>query len=89
MLKNSDEVTELANRYVAANVLREKNIDDCRHIAYACVYLCDMIISWNFKHLVNYKTVTGVKSVNALAGYREMPIYTPEFLVEGGTEDDT
>ena len=54
----------------------------------SCVYNCDMLISWNFKHLVNYKTITGVRSVNAMAGYREMPIYTPTMLI-GGTDDDS
>jgi len=48
-----------------------------------------MLISWNFKHLVNVKTITGVKGVNALAGYREMPIYTPTMLVSGGIDNDT
>jgi len=39
---------------------------------YACVYNCDMIISWNFKYMVNIKTILGVKSVNAFVGYKEM-----------------
>ena len=89
LLEETDEVLALAYRYLDAKILKEKNLDDCQHIAYACVYGCDMVISWNFKHLVNYKTITGVKGVNALAGYREMLIYTPTILVEGSTEDDT
>jgi hypothetical protein len=48
-----------------------------------------MVISWNFRHLVNIKTISGVKGVNAMAGYREMPIYTPTVLISGGKEDDT
>ena len=48
-----------------------------------------MIVSWNFKHMVNYRTISGVKGVNALAGYKEMPIYTPTMLVEGGADYDT
>jgi hypothetical protein len=39
--------------------------------------------------MVNYKTISGVKGVNALAGYKEMPIYSPTMLVEGGVDDDT
>jgi hypothetical protein len=82
-------VVELADKYLAAGILRPKSFDDAQHIAYACVYNCDMIVSWNFKHMVNIKTIAGVKSVNALAGYREMPIYTPTILISGGAEDDT
>jgi predicted nucleic acid-binding protein len=89
LLQETDEVLDLAEQYLKAKILRSKSLSDCRHIAYACVYNCDMVLSWNFKHLVNYKTISGVKSVNAIAGYREMLIYTPTFLVEGDTEDDT
>jgi predicted nucleic acid-binding protein len=88
VLQRTDEVVELATRYVTAGILKEKSFDDCQHIAYACVYDCDMVVSWNYKHLVNYKTINGVKGVNALAGYREMPIYTPQSLISGGEENE-
>lgn len=88
VLQATSEVAELAERYVEAGILRQKSFDDCQHIAYACTHGCDMIVSWNFKHLVNVKTISGVKGVNALAGYREMPIYSPTMLIEGGAEDE-
>ena len=88
-LKANDEVLELAEQYLIAGILPPKSVRDRQHIAYACVYDCDMIVSWNFKHMVNYKTISGVRSVNALAGYKEMPIYTPTMLVEGGADDGT
>ena len=87
MLQGSAEVASLAMAYVNAGILKQKNFDDCQHIAYACVYNCDIIVSWNFKHMVNYRTISGVKGVNALAGYREMPIYTPTMLI-GGAENE-
>ena len=83
-LQETEEVSTLAAKYLKAGILKEKCFDDCQHIAYACVYNCDMVISWNFRHLVNIKTISGVKSVNAIAGYKEMPIYTPTILVAGG-----
>ena len=89
LLKENDEVLELANQYLAAGILRKKSFYDCQHIAYACVYNCDVIISWNFKHMVNFKIISGVKSVNALSGYKEMPICTPTILISGDNEDDT
>jgi predicted nucleic acid-binding protein len=87
ILEKTDEVTNLAERY-AADVLKKKSFLDCQHIAYACVYNCDAVVSWNFKHIVNYKTIAGVKSVNALEGYREMMIFSPTNLIEGSEEDD-
>ena len=88
-LDETEEVLALATQYLEAGVLPKKSNRDRQHIAYACVYNCDMVVSWNFKHLVNYRTISGVKSVNALAGYREMPIYSPKMLIEGGEEDDS
>jgi predicted nucleic acid-binding protein len=89
LLEETGEVLALASQYLDAKILRQKSYDDCQHIAYACVYDCDMVISWNFKHMVNIRTISGVKSVNAMAGYREMPIYTPSFLVGGEKDDDS
>jgi predicted nucleic acid-binding protein len=88
-LQANDEVLELAAQYQNAGILPPKSARDRQHIAYACVYNCDMIVSWNFKHMVNVKTISGVKGVNALAGYKEMPIYTPTMLISGGADDDT
>jgi predicted nucleic acid-binding protein len=88
-LEEIDEVNILAQKYLDAGILEPKSYDDCLHIAYACVYDCDILVSFNFKHLVNYRTISGVKSVNAMAGYREMPIYTPTMLVSGGADDDS
>jgi len=87
-LPETDEVLHLASKYLDASILPKRSNLDRQHIAYACVYSCDMLVSWNFKHLVNYKTISGVKGVNALAGYREMPIYTPTMLITGGADDD-
>jgi len=88
LLHQSDEVLNLAEQYSKAGILSEKSTRDRLHIAYACVYNCDMIVSWNFEHMVNYKTISGVKGVNALVGYKEMPIYSPTMLIKGGPEND-
>jgi predicted nucleic acid-binding protein len=88
ILEKTDEIAELADKYITAGILRIDSYDDAQHIAYACVYDCDIVLSWNFKHLVNYKTISGVRGVNALAGYKEMMIYTPTMLISGGAEDE-
>lgn len=89
LLQQTDEVLDLAEQYQKAGVLPIKSTRDRLHIAYACVNNCDMIVSWNFEHLVNYKTIAGVKAANALAGYKEMPIYSPTMIIKGDVHDDT
>jgi predicted nucleic acid-binding protein len=79
---------EIASRFVDLGVLKQKSFDDCQHIAAAIVSGCDVIVSWNFKHIVNYKTMMGVKAVTALEGYDDLLIYTPSILI-GGEHNDS
>ena len=78
-----DEINAIARQFIDNHILKAKNIDDCRHIACAIVSECDYMVSWNFKHIVNVKTIKGMKIVSAITGYGEVAIYTPTFLVEG------
>lgn len=64
-------------------ILREKSKDDCRHIAVAILTGCDIIVSWNFKQIVNPKTMRGVKMVTTSERYKDLMICTPTMLVEG------
>ena len=77
-------MNQLAREYITHGVLNEKSFDDCMHIAFAVVFDCDVIVSWNFKHLVNFKTINRVKIVNAINQYREISIITPTMLLEEG-----
>jgi predicted nucleic acid-binding protein len=81
-LERTDEVSKLAQAYIDNGVLGRKSIADCLHIAFAVVYDCDIIVSWNFKHLVNYTTVNRVKIVNAINRYKEISIIPPSMLLE-------
>jgi hypothetical protein len=40
------------------------------------------IVSWNFKHIVNYKTIKGVKAVSLMEGYKDVAICTPTMLLD-------
>ena len=79
---------EVASRFIDLAILRQKSFDDCQHIAAAITSGCDIIVSWNFSHLVNIRTMSGVKAVTALEGYDDLLICTPSTLI-GGEEDDT
>ena len=65
------EILELAQQIIDMGILRSKSFDDCQHIAAAVVHGCDCIISWNFKHIVNIKTIRGVRAITNLGGYAE------------------
>ena len=86
ILNESDEVYMLADEYIKGGVLNEKSRDDCLHIAYAVIYNCDVIVSWNFKHLVNIRTINGVRAVSSLEGYKGIDIITPTFIIQEGDD---
>ena len=54
-LVNSEEKSiEIATKMVDLNILKQKSILDCQHIANAIIAGCDAIVSWNFRHIVNH-----------------------------------
>ncbi|MCM1124115.1 MAG: PIN domain nuclease [Eubacterium sp.] len=87
-IETNNDIIELAGKFIDFGVLREKSFDDCQHIAAAILAGCDVIISWNFKHIVNVKTVKGVKIITTMEGYKDLLIYPPSALLEGDDEHD-
>ncbi len=71
------EAQELAEAYVAAGVLTAKLRADAKHIAIATVGRVDVLVSWNFKHIVNLQRIHGYNSVNLRKGYPMIEIRTP------------
>jgi hypothetical protein len=72
-----DEMQELAKSYIDANVLGQASEGDALHVAAATVAGADLILSWNFKHIVNFDKIRGFNSVNVSQGYRSLTILSP------------
>ena len=81
-LEINAEIVELAQKIIDMGILRPKSFDDYQHIAAAVVNACDCIISWNFKHIVNIKTIRGVRAITNLEGYKGIDIINPSVLLE-------
>ena len=84
----SEGTDELSEKIIELGILKRKHIDDCSHIAAAIMSECDYIVSWNFKHMVNIKTVNGVRAVTNLLGYQSIDIIQPTMLIQGDDNDD-
>ena len=76
-LQIDTEAIELADAYIAASVLTRKMRADAQHIAIATVARVDVLVSWNFKHIVNLQRIRGYNSVNLRCGYPMIEIRTP------------
>ncbi len=81
-VSGSDEIDEIAAQIIRLGVLKEKNRDDCIHMGTALASQCNYIVSWNFKHMVNVKTIRGIRAITNLFGYNSIDIVQPTMLVE-------
>ena len=52
----------------------------CFHIALATLDNEDVLVSWNFKHIVNFKRIRGYNAVNYKNGYKIVGISTLQNL---------
>lgn len=50
----TEEQLELANKYISEGVLSPKFHTDAQHIAISSILKVDSLVSWNFKHRVNF-----------------------------------
>ncbi|MHA1489414.1 MAG: hypothetical protein ACTSRI_07145 [Promethearchaeota archaeon] len=76
----SIEVIELTQIYIDEGLIPEKFENDALLIALTSVYSLDILISWNFKHLVKRKTRIGVNLINLKNGYKPIEILAPPEL---------
>jgi hypothetical protein len=71
------EAEELATAYIADGAIGVRMRADALHIALATVARVDVLVSWNFKHIVNLKRIHAYNGVNLKKGYPLLEIRTP------------
>ncbi len=86
-LQQTPAVRALGDAYLADKVVPLKFEDDALHVASATVHNADMIVSWNFRHLVNFQRIHAFNSVNLKQGYSLIEIRTPKELIYGKEEE--
>lgn len=80
-LSLSAESISIAKQIIELGILKEKSRDDANHIGIAVVNDMDYVVSWNFKHMVNIKTVNGVRAITNLRGYRGIDLVAPTYFL--------
>lgn len=83
VLEIPDEAKELAETYIENDIIPEEYFNDALHIAVATLNGIDILVSWNFIHMVNLETRRKVKGINLVKGYKEIDIASPEELGGG------
>ena len=70
----TDEAINLAEKYIKEKVVGKTSYSDCLHIAIATINNADVLVSWNFKHIVNLNRIRGYNAVNYKQGHRMLEI---------------
>jgi len=80
-VKSDIETANLAKKYIEQGVVGATSYTDCLHIALATKHNANILVSWNFKHIVNVVRIIGYNSVNLAEGYKQIDIRSPRELM--------
>lgn len=69
---------ELADLYIESGAVGRSMLADAQHIATATIHRTDVLVSWNFRHIVNLERIHRFNSVNLREGYPLLEIRTPQ-----------
>lgn len=88
LLAVSESALDLADEYQKRAILTPKFYNDGLHIAIATVAEADVLVNWNFKHIVRFDKIRLFNSVHMEYGYKALPIYSPrEVTFYGNTNN--
>lgn len=88
VLELTPTAERLAEQCLKENLVPAKKVEDAHHLALAVVSGMDYLVSWNFRHMVNYRTAEKLPLLAAKNGYfKRLTIFSPSAF-SGGLEED-
>ena len=79
---NDEEAENLADTYLKEGAITKKFHEDALHIAIATINKVDVLVSWNFKHIVNLDRIKKYNGVNLKHGYMILEIRNPREILK-------
>ncbi len=77
----TEEAETLAQKYIDDGVVSVRHIADAQHIAIASLERVDVLVSWNFKQIVNLERIHAFNSVNLKLGCPVLEIRSPREVI--------
>jgi hypothetical protein len=71
------EVEETMEFYFKHHLMPSEALGDAAHLALASVFQCDMLVTWNCRHLANPNKARHIAHVNSLLGLKSPLLVTP------------
>ena len=82
-----EDAVSLVQHYTARSVLSQRFTNDMLHIAMATIAEVDVLVSWNFRHIVRLDKIRLFNAVNLEQGYKPLTIYSPREVISHAQED--
>jgi len=86
-LSVTEEALSLLAAYESYGVLGPRFSNDMLHIAIATAGGVDVLVSWNFRHIVRLDKIQRFNGINLELGYKTLAIYSPREVTTYGRED--
>jgi predicted nucleic acid-binding protein len=83
------EVEEIVEVYIGHKLMPLEGFGDAAHLALASFHHCDILVTWNCRHLANANKTGHIRRVNALLGLETPLLVTPLELMEKNDESET
>jgi len=83
----TQEMLFLQQQYINSGVVTPKSAEDALHVAIATISRCNLIVSWNFKHIVHFDKIPKYNAVNTLNGHGQIGIYSPLEVISYDGDD--
>jgi hypothetical protein len=77
ILPITEDALVLLEKYEAHGVLDSRFRNDMLHIALATTAEVDVLVSWNFQHIVRLDKIQQFNGINLELGYKPLAIYSP------------
>ncbi|MBI5788651.1 MAG: hypothetical protein HZA78_07345 [Candidatus Schekmanbacteria bacterium] len=87
ILDLNSEAIELADAYIQHGILTHNFTDDARHIALATITNVDVLVSWNFKHIVHFDKIQKFNAINIELGHKPIQVYSPREVATYGNKN--
>ena len=82
VLEMTKEADELVGLYIEHKIMPDDTEGDAMHLALATLHECDILVSWNCRHIANANKTDHIRRINGRLGHETPRLITPLELLE-------
>jgi hypothetical protein len=82
LLEMTEEADELVRLYIEHKIMPDDTEGDAMHLALATLHECDILVSWNCRHIANANKTDHIRLINGRLGLETPRLITPLELLE-------